>query len=165
MMKRSAMLVALLTWATAAAAQNSGAIIGVISDSSGAVLPGVTVTATGPALQVPSIVSVTDAKGEYRLTPLPPGAYTVTFELSGFQTIKRENVRLALGFTATLDQALGVGAVEESVTVTGSSPVVDVKNPATAVDMSKEALEILPTSRDGLKAFMNMMPGVRTNLD
>ena len=89
-------LTAAITWATPAAAQNSGSIIGVISDSSGAVLPGVTVTATGPALQVPSIVSVTDAKGEYRLTPLPPGAYTVTFELSGFQTVKRENVRLAL---------------------------------------------------------------------
>jgi len=159
------MLIAALAWPTPAAAQNSGSIIGVISDSSGAVLPGVTVTATGPALQVPSIVSVTDAKGEYRLTPLPAGTYTVTFELSGFQTVKRENVRLTLGFTATLDQALGVGTVEESVTVTGSSPVVDVKNPATAVDMSKEALEILPTSRDGLKAFMNMMPGVRTNLD
>src|SRR5262245_57822773 len=84
-----------LAWPTFADAQNTGAIIGVISDSSGAVLPGVTVTATGPALQVPSIVSVTDAKGEYRLTPLPPGVYTVTFELSGFQTVKRENVRLA----------------------------------------------------------------------
>src|SRR3954468_14909680 len=139
MMKRSVILLAVLMWATAAAAQNSGSIIGVITDSSGAVLPGVTVTATGPALQVPSIIGVTDVKGEYRLTPLPPGTYTVAFELSGFQSVKRQNVRLTLGFTATLDQALGVGTVEESVTVTGSSPVVDVKNPATAVDMSKEA--------------------------
>jgi Carboxypeptidase regulatory-like domain len=148
-----------------AVAQSSGSIIGVITDTSGAVLPGVTVTATSPALQVPSIVGITDAKGEYRLGPLPPGVFTVTFELSGFQPVKRENVRLTLGFTATLDQALGVGPVQESVTVSGASPLVDVTNPATSVDMSKEALEILPTSRDGLKAFMNMMPGVRTNLD
>src|SRR6185436_10176472 len=84
-----------------ASAQGSAGIIGAITDASGAVLPGVTVTATGPALQVPSVVAVTDAKGEYRLTPLPQGTYTVTFELTGFQTIKREGVRLALGFTAT----------------------------------------------------------------
>ncbi len=148
-----------------ASAQESGAIIGAITDTSGALLPGVTVTVTGPALQVTSIVGVADAKGEYRLSPLPPGVYAVRFELSGFQTVKRENVRLTLGFTATLDQALSVGTVEESVTVTGASPIVDVTNPATSVEMSKESLEILPTSRDGLKAFMNMMPGVRTNLD
>jgi hypothetical protein len=91
--------------------------------------------------------------------------YTVTFELSGFQTVKRENLRLTLGFTATLDQAMGVGTVQESVTVTGASPLVDVTNPATSVDMSKQSLEVLPTSRDGLKAFMTTMPGVRTNLD
>jgi hypothetical protein len=150
-----------------AAAQSSAGtgIIGVITDSSGSLLPGVTVTATGPALQVPSVVGITDGKGEYRLTPLPPGIYTVTFELSGFQTVKRENLRLTLGFTATLDQAMGVGTVQESVTVTGASPLVDVTNPATSVDMSKQSLEVLPTSRDGLKAFMTTMPGVRTNLD
>jgi hypothetical protein len=158
-------MVSVLALAASAAGQSSAGIIGVITDTSGAVLPGVTVTATGPALQVPSVVGVADAKGEYRLTPLPPGTYTVTFELSGFQTVKRENVRLTLGFTATLDQPMGVGTVQESVTVSGASPVVDVTNPATSVDMSKESLEILPTSRDGLKAFMTTMPGVRTNLD
>src|ERR1041384_6715051 len=77
-------------------AQSSAGIIGVVTDTSGAVLPGVTVTARSPALQVPSVVSVTDAKGEYRLTPLPPGLYSVSVELSGFQTIRRENVRLTL---------------------------------------------------------------------
>jgi hypothetical protein len=156
--------VSVLALSAPAAAQSVAGIIGVVSDSSAAILPGVTVTATGPALQVPSIVAVTDAKGEYRLSPLPPGTYTVTFELPGFQTVKRENVRLALGFTATLDQALGLGTVQESVTVSGASPLVDVTNPATSVDMSAEALEILPTNRDGLKAFMGTMPGVRTNL-
>ena len=147
------------------AAQSSAGIVGVITDTSGAVLPGVTVSATGPALQVPSVVATSDVRGEYRLTPLPPGVYTVTFELVGFQLVKRENVRLALGFTATLDQALGVGAVEESVTVSGASPLVDVTNPATSVEMSTEELDVLPTNRDGLKAFLGTMPGVRTNLD
>ena len=75
-----------------AAAQSQGAIIGVVTDTSGAVLPGVTVIATGPALQVPQIESVTNERGEYRLSPLPPGVYTITFELSGFQNVKREDL-------------------------------------------------------------------------
>ena len=147
-------LVGVIALPAGAAGQTTAGILGVITDMSGAILPGVTVSARGPALQVPSVVSVSDGKGEYRLTPLPPGLYTVTFELTGFQTVKRENVRLALGFTANLDQALSVGAVEESVTVSGASPVVDVTNPATSVEMSSESLEILPTNRDGLKAFL-----------
>jgi hypothetical protein len=150
---------------TPLAAQALTAIVGTVTDSTGAALPGVTVTVTGPALQVPSVVGVTDAKGEFRVSPLPPGTFTVTYELSGFQTVKRDGVRLALGFTATLDQVLGIGTVQETVTVSGQSPLVDVKNPATSVDMSAESLEILPTNRDGLKAFMGTMPGVRTNLD
>ena len=121
----------LLASAVPITAQTNGGIIGVVADVSGAVLSCVTVTATGAALQVPSIVDVSDAKGEYRLSPLPPGTYTVTFELSGFQTVKREDVRLALGFTATLDQALGLGSLQETVTVSGASPLVDVTNPAT----------------------------------
>ena len=149
----------------AAAAQSQGAIIGVVTDTSGAVLPGVTVIATGPALQVPQLEAVTNERGEYRLSPLPPGVFTLAFELSGFQTVKREGLRVALGFTATVDQALGLGTVQETVTVSGQSPLVDVTNPATSVDMSSESLEILPTNRDGLKAFMGTMPGVRTNLD
>jgi hypothetical protein len=148
-----------------AIAQSNGGIVGTITDTSSGVLPGVTVTGTSPALQVPSIVSVSDTNGEYRLSPLPAGTYTVTFELPGFQTVKRENVRIALGFTATLDQALGLGTVQETITVSGQAPLVDVKNSATSIDMSAESLEILPTNRDGLKAFMGTMPGVRTNLD
>ena len=148
-----------------AAAQTQGAIIGIVTDTSGAVLPGVTVVVTGPALQVPQLEAVTNERGEYRISPLPPGAFSITFELAGFQTVKRENLRLTLGFTATVDQAMGLGTVQETVTVSGQSPLVDVTNPATSVDMSSESLEILPTNRDGLKAFMGTMPGVRTNLD
>jgi hypothetical protein len=158
--------VALLSTPGSAAAQATNAgIVGVVTDGTSGVLPGVTVTATGPALQVPSVVTVTDEKGSYRLSPLPTGTYTVTYELTGFQTVRRENVRLAVGFVATLDQAMGLGTVQETVTVSGQSPLVDVTNPSTSVDLSSQGLEILPTTRDGLKAFMAQVPGMRTNLD
>ena len=151
--------------APAAAQATQGAIIGLVTDASGAVLPGVTVVVTGPALQVPQVETISNERGEYRLSPLPPGVHTLTFELPGFQSVKRDGLRLALGFTATVDQSLGLGTVQETVTVSGQSPLVDVTNPATSVDMSSESLEVLPTNRDGLKAFMGTMPGVRTNLD
>ncbi len=159
------LVIHVLALVPAASAQSQGAVLGVVTDASGAVLPGVTVIITGPALQVPQIEAVTNERGEYRLSPLPPGVFTITFELSGFQTVKRESLRITLGFTATVDQAMGLGTVQETVTVSGQSPLVDVTNPATSVDMSSESLEILPTNRDGLKAFMGTMPGVRTNLD
>ena len=125
--------VALLSTPGSAAAQATNAgIVGVVTDGTSGVLPGVTVTATGPALQVPSVVTVTDEKGSYRLSPLPTGTYTVTYELAGFQTVRRENVRLAVGFVATLDQAMGLGTVQETVTVSGQSPLVDVTNPRPA---------------------------------
>ena len=146
--------------ARAAGQATTAAIAGVITDSSGAILPGVTVTATGPALQVPQVIVVTDARGEYRLSPLPTGTYTVTYEFPGFQILRRENVRLPVGFVATVDQALSPGTVQETVTVMGASPVVDVTNPATSVDLSSDSLELLPTNRDGLKAFMGQVPGI-----
>ncbi len=139
-------------------------IIGVVTDTSNSILPGVTVSATGPALQVPQVTAVTNERGEYRLG-LPPGTYTLTFELAGFQQVKREGVRLAVGFTATIDQSMSLGTVEETITVSGQSPLVDVTNPATSVDLASDALELLPTTRDGLKAFMAQVPGMRTNLD
>ena len=107
----------------AAAAQSQGSIIGVVTDTSGAVLPGVTVIATGPALQVPQLEAVTNERGEYRLSPLPPGVFTVAFELSGFQTVKREGLRVALGFTATVDQALGLGTVSRRSLCRGNLPL------------------------------------------
>ncbi len=151
--------------APAAGQATQATISGIVTDTSNAVLPGVTVIATGPALQVPQVETVTNERGEYRLSPLPTGVYTVTFELNGFQTVKRDGVRLAVGFTATIDQSLGLGTVQETVTVSGQSPLVDVTNPSTSVDLSSEGLELLPTTRDGLKAFMAQVPGMRTNLD
>src|SRR5258706_12508818 len=82
----------------AVAAQQDAGIIGLVTDESGAVLPGVTVTATGPSLQVPSVAGVTDAKGEYLLSPLPIGPYTVEFGVSGFQGVKDDGNRRTVGF-------------------------------------------------------------------
>src|SRR5947208_16715096 len=93
---------------------NPAGITGVVTDSSGAVLPGVTVTATSPALQVPSVTSVSDERGEYRLSPLPIGVLTVLFELSGFQSVRREGVRLTVGFTGRVSSGMSVGALAEA---------------------------------------------------
>ncbi len=146
-------------------AANPAGITGVVTDNTGAILPGVTVTATSPALQVPSVTSVSDERGEYRLSPLPIGVYTVLFELPGFQNVRREGVRLTVGFTARVDAEMNVGAVSETITVSGASPLVDTTSTATSTELTREQLEVLPTSRDGFHAFMNQVPGVRTNLD
>src|SRR2546428_8614352 len=102
-------------------AQVGGSIAGVVRDTSGAVLPGVTVEASSPAL-IEKVRSVTtDDQGQYKIVELRPGTYTVTFTLPGFNTVKREGIALTSGFTATVDAEMRVGAVEETVTVTGAS--------------------------------------------
>lgn len=140
-------------------------IVGQVKDSTDAILPGVTVTASSPALQVPEISTVTDAQGEFRLSPLPVGVYTVTFELSGFQAVRREGIRLDVGFTARLDQKLSLGALNEAVTVSGVTPLVDVTSSTVSTQRTNEELQALPTSRDGLKSFLGQVPGVTTNLE
>jgi len=125
----------------------------------------VTVTATSPALQVPSVTGVSDERGEYRLSPLPIGLYIVLFELPGFQNVRREGVRLTVGFVARVDSEMNVGAVSETITVSGASPLVDTTSTATSTELTKEQVDILPSSRDGFHAFLNQVPGVRTNLD
>ena len=105
--------------------QLSGSIAGVVRDTSGAVMPGVTVEAASPALieKVRSVVS--DGQGQYRIVDLRPGTYVVTFTLAGFSTFRREGMDLAAGFTANVNAELKVGALEETITVSGSAPVVD----------------------------------------
>src|SRR5687767_8612127 len=105
-----------------AAGQGGASISGQLTDQSGGVLPGVTVTATSPALQVPQVTTVTNETGEYRLSPLPIGVYEVTFELSGFERAVRSDVRLTVGFTAKIDVGLGVGTFAETVNVSGAAP-------------------------------------------
>lgn len=157
-------IVFVLAIASSAAAQDAG-IMGQVTDESGGVLPGVTVTATSPSLQVPSVVAVTDERGDYRITPLPIGTYIVEYTLSGFQTQRRDGVRLTVGFTARLDVGLKVGSLEETITVSGAAPVVDTTSTAATTQFTRETIELLPTSRNGIVSLLAQAPGVRTLRD
>ena len=148
-----------------AAAQGTATIVGQVTDQSGAALPGVTVSATSPALQVPQVADVTNELGEYRLAPLPIGAYEMTFDLGGFRPAQRQNVRLTVGFTARIDVALGLASVAETITVTGAAPVVDVASTSGSTLFTQEMLAAIPTARNGLISLLNLAPGVRSFLD
>jgi hypothetical protein len=150
----------------AAAGQGQAtSIVGQVTDESGGVLPGVTVTAASPALQVRELTVVTDERGQYRLTPLPIGTYEVTYMLPGFQTVKREGLRLTQAFVATVDVSLKVGGVAETITVSGASPVVDRVSTSSATVLTKETLDLTPTDRNGLLSLVTETPGARGNLD
>jgi hypothetical protein len=138
---------------------SSGAIEGTVRDQSGGVLPGVTATLSSPQLQVPQLVQVTDAEGQYRFVDLPAGTYLLKFELPGFSTMIREGVRLTIGFVARVDENMKVGAMEESVTVSGQSPVVDMTSTSASVAFTKEILDSVPRGRD-LQNVLAMAPGV-----
>ena len=129
-----------LAWAQAS-------ITGVIKDASGAVLPGVTVEASSPALIEKVRSAVTDSSGQYRIIDLRPGVYTVTFSLTGFTTVKRADVELTGTFTATVDADLRVGTLEAPITVTGASPHVDVQSVRRQTTVSGDVKASLPTSR------------------
>src|SRR5678810_1126354 len=111
-----------------AEAVSTGTISGVVRDASGGVLPGVTVEAASPALIEGVRSAVSDSQGIYKVVDLRPGVYTVTFSLTGFRTLKREGLNLPAEFAATVNADLAVGALEETVTVSGEAPVVDVKS-------------------------------------
>ena len=134
-------------------------ITGVVRDSSGAVLPGVTVEATSPALIEKARTVVTDGTGQYRIVTLPPGTYAVTFTLSGFSTVRREGVELAGTFTATIDADLRVGSVEETVTVTGDTPLVDVQSATQQRVIDSEVVDTIPSGRMP-SSFVVLIPGV-----
>ena len=140
----------------AAWAQSS--ITGVVRDTSGAVLPGVTVEASGPALIEGSRTAVTDSQGAYRIVDLRPGVYTVSFTLSGFSTLRREGFDLPAEFTATVNADLTVGALEETITVSGEAPTVDLRSSRAQVQFAQETLESLPgTGR--LATLSAIIPG------
>src|SRR5215469_18284407 len=103
-------------------------LAGVVKDSSGAVLPGVTVEASSPALIEKTRTAITDGTGQYRVTELPPGTYTVSFSLAGFSTVKRQDVQVSGAGVITINADMKVGAVTETITVTGETPVVDVQS-------------------------------------
>ena len=144
-------------WAQAGAL---GSIMGKAADETGGVLPGATVTATSPALQVPSVTTVTDAEGNYRLRDLPaPGMYRVVFELTGFQTVAFDGVSLTAGFTARLDPAMKVSTVSETVEVTGQSPVVDTVGVAGVSSITLERIESIPMG-SGIQNLLPLAAGV-----
>jgi hypothetical protein len=124
------------------------------------VLPGVTVEASSPALIEKVRTVISDAAGQYKIVSLPPGTYTVTFALSGFSAIKREGVELTTGFTATVNADLKVGGVQESVTVTGEAPVVDVQSVKQQVVMTREVVDSLPSGRS-YQEVATLVPGVQ----
>jgi hypothetical protein len=125
----------------------TGSIAGAVKDTTGAVLPGVTVEAASPALIEKVRTVVTDGQGQYKIVDLRPGTYTVTFTLSGFNTVKREGLELTTGFTAPANAEMRVGALEETITVSGASPIVDVQNARSQNVLTREVLDTLPSSK------------------
>ena len=132
-------------WAQGA---RDGAIAGAVTDATGGVLPGVTIEAASPALIEGSRVAVTDGQGLYRIVGLRPGAYSVTFTLPGFATVVREGIKLNVGFTANVNAELTIGSVEETITVTGASPTVDIQNVRTQSVLTREVLDAVPISKN-----------------
>jgi hypothetical protein len=143
-------------------AQIAAGISGTVRDPSGGVLPGVTVEVASPVLIEGSRSTVTDANGQYQVTDLRPGDYVVTFTLSGFRPVRREGIRLTAAFTATIHADLQVGTIEESVTVSGESPLVDIRNSVSQSVMDRDTLDTIPTGKDPF-AVGQLIPGVTTN--
>jgi hypothetical protein len=136
----------------------TGAINGKVVDSSDAVLPGVTVTIAAPQMQGTQ-TAVTNEEGNYRFPGIPPGTYRVTYDLPGFATVVREGIRVTLGFTATLNVTLQVSSLQETVTVTGDSPVVDVTSTKTTTNYDFKELASIPSARD-MWAILAESPGI-----
>ena len=149
----------LLLSAVAGAQQDSG-IAGLVTDTTGGVLPGVTVEVSSPALIEGVRTAVTDGQGRYNTIGLLPGTYVVTFSLPGFNTIRREGIELTSGFTAPVSVQMPVGGLEETVTVTGASPLVDVQNVRQQAVVSAELLSALPTSTRSLSTLITLVPAM-----
>ena len=160
-MRKTAILVALAMLAVVPAfAQQTGTITGTATDEQGAVLPGVTVTVESAALITPRSTT-TGAGGSYSHPALPPGDYTVSFALSGFQTVVQEGVRVSVARTLEVNASMGISGVEETVTVIGDAPVVDVRNATVQTNIERELLEAVPTGRNPW-VMAGMVPGMVT---
>src|SRR5258705_181733 len=139
-------------------------VTGVVTDSSNAVLPGVTVEVTSPVLIEKVRTGVTDGSGQYRIIDLPPGVYTVTFTLAGFNTVKREALELSGSIMATVGAQLRVGALEETITVIGESPTVDVQTPRQTQVLNKEILSDMPLERTATGIASTLVPAMNAGL-
>ena len=154
---RTLLALSCVVWPVAATAQTS-TIAGTVRDASGGVLPGVTVEVASPALIEKVRTVVTDAEGRYSVVSLRPGTYTVTFTLPGFGTVKRDGIELTSDFTAVINADMRVGTLEETITVTGESPIVDTQAITQRHVMTREVLDVLPTGRN-IQAVGIMIPG------
>lgn len=159
----STVLLGLLWPASAAFAQTGqGSLRGSVKDAQGGALPGVTVTATSPDVIRPAS-GITDAEGSYRLTNLPPGTYTITAELAGFSTFKREGILLRAGANFQVDIELSLGTLQETITVSGDSPMIEVTKPGNVLNIDGEFQKQLPiASRRNWTDFLEMTPGVHS---
>jgi len=135
-----------------------GSIAGIVKDASGAVLPGVTAEASSPALIEKTRAVVTDSTGQYKIVDLRPGTYTVTFTLPGFATFKRDGIELTTGFTAQVNGEMKVGAVAETITVSGEAPVVDIQNVRQQTTIARETLDAIPTTKR-IGQYASIIPG------
>src|SRR5438477_4712682 len=148
---------------TSAQQATASGIAGIVKDSSGAVLPGVTMEAASPALieKVRSVVS--DSEGRYNIVDLRPGTYVVTFTLPGFSTFRRDGLEISAGFTGTVNADLKVGELTETITVTGESPLVDIRNARKQTVISSDLINALPSSVKNLNNLVTLTPGFRGN--
>lgn len=142
----------------ASAQQQTGEIFGKATDKSGGVLPGATVTVSGPALIQPRVVTTSET-GAYRVPELPVGTYNVTFELPGFRSVQFAEVRITIGFRAQINGELELSSIQETVTVTGESPLIDTKSTGTRSSFDLESLQNLPTARDPW-VMLEKAPGI-----
>ena len=149
-----------VTVSSAAAQSQNGTIAGVVKDAAGAVLAGVAVEASSPALIEKIRTVVTDGQGTYKIVELRPGIYTVAFALTGFNTVKREGVELSSSFTATINAELPAGAIAETITLSEDSPILDTQNVATKAVTSRQLMDALPTDRN-FTSLASMTPGMQ----
>ncbi len=153
-------LCAMLAAPAAHAQVQTGSVVGVVTDTSNAVMPGVTASLSGDKLIGGVQVQTTDATGAYRFDRLPPGSYHVKFELQGFRSIERSDILISASFTATVNAKLEVGNVTETITVTGESPTVDTKSNLQQTVMTQAILEGVPSGRDPW-SLAKLIPGVQ----
>jgi hypothetical protein len=156
----SGVIILLLALPGLSLAQSGSSIAGVVKDTTGAVMPGVTVEAASPALIEKVRTAVTDAAGQYKIVNLVPGTYTVTFTLTGFNTVKREGIELTAAFTANINADLKVGSLEETITVSGQAPTVDVQNVRQQQVMTRDILNAIPAGMKSTGQIGVLIPGV-----
>jgi hypothetical protein len=155
----SSALALLAVWLVPALSYAQASLTGTVRDSSGAVLPGVTVEAGSAALIEKTRTAVTDGSGQYRIVDLPAGSYKATFTISGFATAVRDALSLSGAFTATVNVEMRVGGVEETVTITGASPIVDVQSTVRQDVLKGSLITELPAARN-IQSIAILIPGM-----